>query len=165
MAFLRGLEKAPTFLVPIINPPFADNSPHQPPSPGGGGFIPKENYGCSPTSAQMVLLFIPTVPFVIPAIPIVIPTLSLVIPAKAGIQATCRSGWIPRGPGATLSPLSTAAGPPGFAVLIREANEGGLARGSTSAVLARGYKHRASGEPKAHPLTIRRYRSIGSPSS
>jgi hypothetical protein len=28
MAFLRGLEKAPTFLVPIINPPFADNSPH-----------------------------------------------------------------------------------------------------------------------------------------
>jgi hypothetical protein len=25
---LRGLEKAPTFLVPIINPPFADNSPH-----------------------------------------------------------------------------------------------------------------------------------------
>ena len=27
-AFLRGLEKAPTFLVPIINPPFADNSPH-----------------------------------------------------------------------------------------------------------------------------------------
>jgi L-methionine (R)-S-oxide reductase len=28
LAFLRGLEKAPTFLVPIINPPFADNSPH-----------------------------------------------------------------------------------------------------------------------------------------
>jgi NADH:ubiquinone oxidoreductase subunit 4 (subunit M) len=28
MAFLCGLEKAPTFLVPIINPPFADNSPH-----------------------------------------------------------------------------------------------------------------------------------------
>jgi hypothetical protein len=28
MAFSRGLEKAPTFLVPIINPPFADNSPH-----------------------------------------------------------------------------------------------------------------------------------------
>lgn len=27
-AFLRGLGKAPTFLVPIINPPFADNSPH-----------------------------------------------------------------------------------------------------------------------------------------
>jgi hypothetical protein len=27
MAFLSGLEKAPTFLVPIINPPFADNSP------------------------------------------------------------------------------------------------------------------------------------------
>jgi len=23
-----GLERAPTFLVPIINPPFADNSPH-----------------------------------------------------------------------------------------------------------------------------------------
>ena len=33
LAFLRGLEKAPTFLVPIINPPFADNSPH-PSSPG-----------------------------------------------------------------------------------------------------------------------------------
>ena len=32
MAFLRGLGKAPTFLVPIINPPFADNSPHL--SPG-----------------------------------------------------------------------------------------------------------------------------------
>ena len=31
MAFLRGLGKAPTFLVPIINPPFADNSPHNPP--------------------------------------------------------------------------------------------------------------------------------------
>ena len=27
LAFLSGLEKAPTFLVPIINPPFADNSP------------------------------------------------------------------------------------------------------------------------------------------
>ena len=27
MAFLCGLEKVPTFLVPIINPPFADNSP------------------------------------------------------------------------------------------------------------------------------------------
>jgi len=26
-AFLRGLGKATTFLVPIINPPFADNSP------------------------------------------------------------------------------------------------------------------------------------------
>ena len=31
MAFLGGLGKAPTFLVPIINPPFADNSPHFPP--------------------------------------------------------------------------------------------------------------------------------------
>ena len=31
LAFLSGLEKAPTFLVPIINPPFADNSPHLPP--------------------------------------------------------------------------------------------------------------------------------------
>jgi len=29
----------------------------------------------------------------------------------------------------------------------------GLARGSTSAVLARGYRPRASGEPKARPLT------------
>jgi len=28
VAFFRGLEEAPTFLVPIINPPFADNSPH-----------------------------------------------------------------------------------------------------------------------------------------
>jgi len=27
LAFFRGLGKAPTFLVPIINPPFADNSP------------------------------------------------------------------------------------------------------------------------------------------
>ncbi len=35
MAFLRGLEKAPTFLVPIINPPFADNSPHFNPRPRG----------------------------------------------------------------------------------------------------------------------------------
>jgi len=35
MAFLRGLEKAPTFLVPIINPPFADNSPHL----FGGGIL------------------------------------------------------------------------------------------------------------------------------
>jgi len=34
VAFLRGLEKAPTFLVPIINPPFADNSPHLNPSRG-----------------------------------------------------------------------------------------------------------------------------------
>jgi len=38
--------------------------------------------------------------------------------------------------------LSTAAGAPG------------IARGSTSAVLARGYKPRASGEPKARPLTL-----------
>jgi hypothetical protein len=46
MAFLRGLGKAPTFLVPIINPPFADNSPHffshgtpdmKYHTPGGGG--------------------------------------------------------------------------------------------------------------------------------
>jgi molybdopterin-guanine dinucleotide biosynthesis protein A len=37
---------------------------------------------------------------------------------------------------------STAAGAPGFA------------RGSTSAVLARGYKPRASGEPKARPWTL-----------
>ena len=27
MVLLCGLERAPTFLVPIINPPFADNSP------------------------------------------------------------------------------------------------------------------------------------------
>jgi hypothetical protein len=33
---LRGLEKAPTFLVPIINPPFADNSPHFSGTPGVG---------------------------------------------------------------------------------------------------------------------------------
>jgi hypothetical protein len=31
LAFFRGLEKVPTFLVPIINPPFADNSPHKTP--------------------------------------------------------------------------------------------------------------------------------------
>jgi len=34
LAFLCGLEKAPTFLVPIINPPFADNSPHLSPRCG-----------------------------------------------------------------------------------------------------------------------------------
>jgi len=27
LVLLCGLERAPTFLVPIINPPFADNSP------------------------------------------------------------------------------------------------------------------------------------------
>jgi L-methionine (R)-S-oxide reductase len=31
VALFCGLEGAPTFLVPIINPPFADNSPHLPP--------------------------------------------------------------------------------------------------------------------------------------
>jgi hypothetical protein len=36
LAFLRGLEKAPTFLVPIINPPFADNSPHFSKTGGAG---------------------------------------------------------------------------------------------------------------------------------
>jgi hypothetical protein len=30
VALFCGLERAPTFLVPIINPPFADNSPHPP---------------------------------------------------------------------------------------------------------------------------------------
>jgi hypothetical protein len=30
-AFLGGLEKAPTFLVPIINPPFADTARTSPP--------------------------------------------------------------------------------------------------------------------------------------
>jgi hypothetical protein len=38
-AFFRGLEKAPTFLVPIINPPFADNSPHQTPPRGSASSI------------------------------------------------------------------------------------------------------------------------------
>ena len=28
LVFFCGLERTPTFLVPIINPPFADNSPH-----------------------------------------------------------------------------------------------------------------------------------------
>jgi hypothetical protein len=28
MVLFCGLERTPTFLVPIINPPFADNSPH-----------------------------------------------------------------------------------------------------------------------------------------
>jgi len=47
-----------------------------------------------------------------------------------------------------LEPLtSTAAGAPAL-----------QDRGSTSAVLARGYKARASGEPKARPLTVRRKR-------
>ncbi len=35
-ALFRGLEGAPTFLVPIINPPFADNSPHLPSQEGKG---------------------------------------------------------------------------------------------------------------------------------
>ena len=30
MVFLGGLGETPTFLVPIINPPFADNSPQKP---------------------------------------------------------------------------------------------------------------------------------------
>jgi len=51
----------------------------------------------------------------------------------AEIIAARRRSGSPRNP--------TAAGAPGFA------------RGSTSAVLARGYKPRASGEPKARPLT------------
>jgi len=42
---------------------------------------------------------------------------------------------------------------PGLCSLHARSDEGGLARGSTSAVLARGYKSRASGEPKARPLT------------
>jgi hypothetical protein len=37
--------------------------------------------------------------------------------------------------------------------LLHSGRGPGLARGSTSAVLARGYKPRASGEPKARPLT------------
>jgi hypothetical protein len=37
---LRGLEKAPTFLVPIINPPFADNSPHFKVRPALAFFVP-----------------------------------------------------------------------------------------------------------------------------
>ena len=47
-------------------------------------------------------------------------------------------------------PLSRPSGP-----LIHSGRGPGLARGSTSAVLARGYKPRASGEPKARPLTRR----------
>jgi hypothetical protein len=35
MALACGLARAPTFLVPIINPPFADNSPHLKPRGGG----------------------------------------------------------------------------------------------------------------------------------
>jgi ADP-heptose:LPS heptosyltransferase len=46
---------------------------------------------------------------------------------------------------------STAAGAPG------------IARGSISAVLARGYKPRASGEPKARPLTVIIHPGSGSP--
>jgi len=44
--------------------------------------------------------------------------------------------------------IITAAGAPGFA------------RGSASAVLARGYKPRASGEPKARPWTEFRVRRV-----
>ena len=51
-------------------------------------------------------------------------------------------------------PTSTAAGAPGLPALICFAPEDRKARGSTSAVLARGYKARASGEPKARPLTV-----------
>jgi hypothetical protein len=36
--------------------------------------------------------------------------------------------------------------------LFHSGRSPGLTRGSTSAVLARGYKSRASGEPKARPL-------------
>ncbi len=32
MVFLGGLGETPTFLVPIINPPFADNSPQKKPN-------------------------------------------------------------------------------------------------------------------------------------
>ena len=46
---------------------------------------------------------------------------------------------------------STAAGAPGFA------------RGSTSAILTRVYKPRASGEPKARPLTVIIHPGSGSP--
>jgi hypothetical protein len=35
LVFFGGLERTPTFLVPIINPPFADNSPH----PFKGAFV------------------------------------------------------------------------------------------------------------------------------
>jgi len=42
---------------------------------------------------------------VIPAAPLVIPAFSLVIPAKAGIQVTGRTGWIPACAGMTVSGL------------------------------------------------------------
>jgi hypothetical protein len=45
-AFFRGLEKVPTFLVPIINPPFADNSPHL--SPGGRAVQNQKKAGAEP---------------------------------------------------------------------------------------------------------------------
>ncbi len=46
VAFLGGLGKAPTFLVPIINPPFADNSPHS--NPGGVASHTKYHAGRRP---------------------------------------------------------------------------------------------------------------------
>ena len=41
------------------------------------------------------VLVIPAVPPVIPAVPLFNPALLFVIPAKAGIQVTGRTGWIP----------------------------------------------------------------------
>ena len=54
LAFLRGLEKAPTFLVPIINPPFADNSPHLSPT---ADLIQKISEGIKPSTARTFSAF------------------------------------------------------------------------------------------------------------
>jgi len=47
------------------------------------------------------VLVIPAVPPVIPAVPLFNPALLFVIPAKAGIQVTGRTGWIPASAGMT----------------------------------------------------------------
>jgi hypothetical protein len=52
MAFLRGLERAPTFLVPIINPPFADTARNHPPGGHRAGSIPMAEEGKRPTAAK-----------------------------------------------------------------------------------------------------------------
>ncbi|MBE3124588.1 MAG: GDP-mannose 4,6-dehydratase [Acidobacteria bacterium] len=55
--------------------------------------------------------------------------------------------------------LDTLRAFPAVEFFIHSGRGPGLARGSTSAVLARGYRPRASGEPKARPLTSRPTRS------
>jgi hypothetical protein len=55
-------------------------------------------------------LVIPAVLFVIPAVLFVIPAVLFVIPAEAGIQVTCRTGWIPAFAGMTEGKGMTVPG-------------------------------------------------------